>query len=132
MESIMKFRVWDKKDKVMLGVKGYDEVKKVFNCYRYYNPKNEHITIYVPKDNSILMWYIRFKDKNNKEVYEKDIIKDKKGDKWIIQWNDVEFCYDVVLIGKIECWKHLSDLLSENEGDVEVIGNIYENPELLE
>ena len=110
----IKFRAWDKKNKVMMD---WEDIK--------------YIDLDTLQRSNILLQYVGLKDKNNKEIYEKDIIKDKNGGKWILQWNDVEFCYDVLLIGKIECWKHLSELLEEHYRDIRVIGNIYENPELL-
>ena len=129
----MKFRVFDKnlKEK-MIYLDQHEELKLVFYSDGTWVVVDESGTIVTSNGGhgGKLMMGIDFKDKNGKEIYRGDIVRDKK-DKWIIQYNDVEACYDVVLIGEIQCWKHLSDLLEENRGKIEVIGNIYENPELL-
>lgn len=80
----------------------------------------------------IVEQYTGLKDKNGKEIYEGDIIREKWYD------NDVDIGRD--RIGKIEyfcdrfvCWfggtfGNLGMFPSEN---IEVIGNIHENKELL-
>lgn len=81
-----------------------------------------------------IMQYTGLKDKNGKEIYEGDIIKlddpnwgyggmyDKEHDGYL--YREVAFedgCF---------CFKNGSELYNVN-GQSEVIGNIYENPELL-
>lgn len=80
-----------------------------------------------------LMQYTGLKDKNGKEIYEGDILSIKiySGDKVIVEGKTVvEFkdgCFGVI-------WGHDKAFLSLNsffKAKFEVIGNIYENPELL-
>lgn len=78
-------------------------------------------------EDAILMQYTGFKDKNSKEIYEGDIVKPTKSS--IVNkvcWEDGQFVLK---------WadNHTNIRLSQALADIhEVIGNIYENPELLE
>uniref|UniRef100_A0A6M3LPJ6 Putative YopX protein n=1 Tax=viral metagenome TaxID=1070528 RepID=A0A6M3LPJ6_9ZZZZ len=66
--------------------------------------------------------YTGLQDKNGKEIYEGDICKHTSGQ---VEVNSVEY-----YVGEWHLEPH--DLyLSDECGEVEVIGNIYENPELL-
>ena len=71
------------------------------------------------------------KDKNGNMIWENDIIRDKNGNFYKAFWQNN--CYqlscvksDIFLIGAK--W----DLLCFKDFEIEVIGNIFDNPELLE
>jgi hypothetical protein len=74
--------------------------------------------------------YTGLKDKNNKEIYEGDIIQEDDPDgkiNYLIEWKEKEANFSAIdgtktlrLYGIY--WKH----------NCEVIGNIYENPELIQ
>ena len=90
---------------------------------------NDHITAY--PDEIELMQSTGLKDKNSKEIFEGDIV-DYKGRKAVIKWNGsyASFIYRFVneLQERVSEWHPL--FLAYYH--FEIIGNIYENPELLE
>ena len=85
-----------------------------------YNEGEESFTI-SPKFTSYeLMQYTGLKDKNGKEIYEGDIVKCLRPN----NFKDKE-----IIIVKIPTLGKYSDFM--NIIEIEVIGNIYEHPELL-
>lgn len=78
---------------------------------------------------SDLLEYTGIRDRHGKEIYEGDIIRFSRGYKEIK-------CVDVMEIGDIITgfWIYHSEEFSNDNVDtdtIEVIGNIYQNPELL-
>lgn len=124
MSREIKFRVWQKDKKVMMDVKEYDfENKEIWA---------ENITGTWYKDDGLeIMQYTGLKDKNGKEIYEGDIVKGHYYKEGIAY----RFIGKVKYIGsKYEICgvKQYIGLATELNSTYEIIGNIYENPELLE
>lgn len=119
----IKFRAWDKTTKSMI-----DDYVHVGSCGELY-PKQFHSSAYSDKGcpDLILMQFTGLLDKNGKEIFEGDITKDSTG-LCLIDWNDqlASFCL------RRNGWA-FDHFFGEAVApkDVEVTGNIYENPELL-
>ena len=69
----------------------------------------------------VLMQFTGLKDKNGKEVYEGDIITDAHGVKLAIGFHD----------GGFWCVYPNGTKILPYQGTTEIVGNIYESPELL-
>lgn len=72
-------------------------------------------------DGAILMQYTGLKDKNGREIYEGDIVSFHMPGRGIIEWDDGSASF--VVVNKWMAIVHFEE--------TNVIGNIYENPELL-
>lgn len=122
---IPKFRAWDKKLKKMFEVSFIDFDTKLIGL-------NIDLEIIIfDFEDIILMQSTGLKDKNGKEIFEKDIL-DYNGRKVIVKWHGsyASFIYEFVdeLQNRTTEWQPL--YLSYYK--FEVIGNSLENPELLE
>ena len=105
----IKFRVWDKNYKIMhcaAAVRSIFSVSELTNC-----------------DDFVALQYTGLKDKYGVEIYEGDIL-DFWGRKFLVVYNLGGFgCF-----GLNEVWHPLGDTIYR---PTTVIGNRYENPELL-
>lgn len=123
----IKFRAWDKENKSMRTSKHWS----IMFDGSIHPPSNK-MQEWFP-DQFVLMQYTGLKDKNGKEIYEGDIVrsygtsatrKHKNGDKLFD--HVVEF-FD----GGFEPFTECTCTASWSIHEYEIIGNIYEHPELL-
>ncbi|MFR4509227.1 MAG: YopX family protein [Enterococcus avium] len=127
---IPKFRAWDKEADTMHDVTSiwFDRNNEQYKLGHVSFPSQETVdTIF---DNFELMQSTGLKDKNGVEIFEGDIVKiigDVLGDDMsVIRFTEGGFYLD---------YKNLDtefELLYSIDLPIEIIGNIYENPELLE
>lgn len=100
------------------------------------DPKGEFIGklgIWCGIHESILMQYTGVKDKNRKEIYEGDIVRRKMFDDYVIgqvEWFDIGFCGFMLKCGNSYYHIGKSEHTGISDCD-EVIGNVYENANLL-
>lgn len=124
----IKFRAWSVKQKQMLD----PEHLTVVFWKGYYSVRLPDIMyfdkyIYERNPDPVLMQYTGLKDKNGKEIYEGDILRAKK---YTLKRNKAGSNYKTVV------WRHAHGGTGFNisfkiSNVYELIGNIYENPELV-
>jgi hypothetical protein len=112
----IKFRVWDKILKRMLS---WEWVHDNFFSRIFDYP------------NMIPMQYTGLKDKNGKEIYEGDIVNNGPLAPAWVEWLEEGAGFIFREVGSDEWWSPNGFSLV-TEFAWEIIGNIYENPELLE
>lgn len=112
----IKFRAWDKKYKEMISNEEFcfspfyvQADGKVINLDESDKNKFEELDY-------VLMQYTGLKDRNGKEVYEGDIVEHKFGYTRVIKWRHTN--------------SYVGFGISKGERN-EVIGNVYENKDLL-
>lgn len=91
---------------------------------------NEGINLFpVSVDMETIGQFTGRNDKNGKEIYDGDILKDDYGKKYKVKYYECYAAFTLVHINTIIC-----DYIGiyDTENNFEVIGNIYDNKELLE
>ena len=121
---LLRFRAWDKETKTMNGMA------------EIYRNRNQEIELRPRDEDIILMQSTGLKDKNGKEIFEGDVIAIEVDDTGtpinarvfqnskigVLMFHVFEDNEDVPMV----------ELLEDNSVAFEIIGNVYENPELLE
>lgn len=125
MQDRFKFRIWDKFCETWLtdfAINQDGEINRFFN--------NEEAL----KRRFVLTQCTGLKDKNGKLIYEGDILGGTYADGYISYCDKCKSLqYFIPNFNCLSCEGdvHWAELVEE-DGNLEIIGNIYENPELLE
>ena len=137
MQDRFKFRYFNKYANKMVEPTNYENVDSVFECIKQQVCFDSNISP-LPYDHIgnglIFMQCTGLKDKNGKLIYEGDIVRDEHSEAVaIIEW--LSYAYSLMAhIRRMDDYFPLEDICFACEASTpfEVIGNIYENPELLE
>ena len=132
-------RAWDETTNQMRGCYGFNELEReVYVCSvadDEFNGQLETIhSIRRSFDEVVVMQYTGCRDKNGLEIFEGDVIKDKYDKTWLVQWYVGSFVITNKIPdsdGQTSTYSHFSNV-SNHHFYFEVIGNMWENPELLE
>lgn len=124
---ISEYRAWMKSLKWMCDVTNISfDSKFVDVCQK--GDAERYTEMSVEFDEIELMQSTGFKDKNGKEIFEGDILGTKNG----LLNGVVEYRTDLGMWTNSLIRYNNFERLCSIAGDREIIGNIYENPELLE
>lgn len=129
----IKFRAWDDgKKEWLLGYEmpnlgGFSLFGEMMLFEEWARVLNEYLLGIPNKFKDLkVMQYTGLKDKNGKEIYEGDIVRSEvwAGEAYSVSFNRGGFCFGNGDKNYLHDAKYLESF--------EVIGNIYENPELLD
>ena len=112
----IKFRAWDMQEKRM---------RPSFSLSEYMSITEAASEKYTPlMTANTLMQYTGLKDKNWKEIYEGDVVESSNWTKYEVRWNNRTSSFQIWQNGKY-------NRKFRAIGKIEIIWNIYENPNLL-
>ena len=126
----IKFRTWDKRYNEMI----YDAHKTYdYGCCNTGSTHHQSFDCILEDENCEVMQYIGLKDKNGKEIYEGDILSINVAG---VVTKKTKVVYENGIFGVYwRVWnspyKEINSFNSFCNTEFEVIGNIFENPELL-
>ena len=131
MQDRLKFRYFNKLSNKMVEPKNWQNVDGIYECIKQQVCFDEDIPPipydHIGRNGLVFMQCTGLKDKNGKLIYEGDICKYK--------FEEIDEQKAIIYFNKELCSflaKPLNDFQYTRINNCEVIGNIYENPELLE
>lgn len=119
---IPKFRAWSTDKKIMAEVRTLRFTDELVETDKFVERSIEGVKI---------MQSTGLKDKNGKEIFEKDIL-DYNGRKVIVKWHGSYACFVYEFVDELKNRTAEWQPLNLSYYKFEIIGNSLENPELLE
>jgi uncharacterized phage protein (TIGR01671 family) len=113
----IKFRAWAKEQKIMVYSDDFTNINPIKRLNAFFH--------WIQDLKPELMQYTGLKDKNGKEIYEGDVIV-YDGD-----IDDPDSRYEIKWVDEIYGFQLSDDIPISDVEHLIVLGNIYENPELL-
>lgn len=118
-----KFRAWDKETKTMNGMA------------EIYRNRNQEIELHPRDENIILMQSTGLKDKNGKEIFDGDVLEIEDEGEVLgnakLTWDNEQAVFMIEAIS-VDDIAPFHEIISDETYSYRVVGNVYENPELLE
>lgn len=96
---------------------------------KYIKKEGRYTLYYVPVKAETLGQYTGMKDKNKKKIFEWDIVTIGNNLKAIVIWFNGSFRFQDELSSKATYFDDIGAIMRDY--DVQVIGNIHDNPELM-
>ena len=128
MKREIKFRAWDIYENKFINDIYITENGEMFTFNEY------DIAIYRRHEDIILMQYTGLKDKNGVLIFEGDVVQSDKFNYFVVFENGSFVLYHTLLKnfdGSKYRWGLLSRVYELHNFNIQVIGNIYENKELI-
>ena len=129
MNRQIKFRAWDKLGKHMYYANPHFSLDFLGKVYNLQNG--------AAGDDFELMQYVNLKDKDGKEIYEGDIVilresRSIRDCKVLVSYNYMAFTFKYLSSMRLESFIPMELEIGQSSiGGTEIIGNMFENPELL-
>jgi len=123
MQDRFKFRAWN----LEKGIMHYD-VEDTYDGISNNAIEHSNFSAVLEDNEYIVMQCTGLKDKNGKLIYEGDILFwEDENDRGYVQWQDEDADYLIIFSN----YSAVSFNLEVEPSQLEIIGNIYENKELL-
>jgi uncharacterized phage protein (TIGR01671 family) len=129
MNRQIKFKFWNKKNSRFLQNDNNSIDKTIFDLWDWVEVMGTCTSF--PMGDYVFVQYTGLTDKNNNPIYEGDITIDTQKQKYEIIFDENHARYDLKVCGenKLSQTSYFTQIYEKKH--IEVIGNIFEHPELL-